>query len=308
MRAHRRAGRARPQRPAGARLARAGGGARGGRARRAAPAQLPARLRGRHLLHARGGLHALPRPQHAARRAAELPRRLARRGGRLRRRRWRCGSGGSPPRADAFVVPSAFALGAAARARRAARRPRARDPVGPAHVRGALARPAPAATRSYAGRLTPEKGVADAIAGVPRAPACRSSSPATGRDARRAARARAGPDVRFTGRVGAGRARRAARAAPRSRSSPRATRRSCRSPRSRRWRPGCRSSPSRAGGLAEIVPERGPAPAGRRRRDGRARSRALWGDAAAGERALAVGARAHRARRWSRPRCGRLRR
>ena len=35
------------------------------------------------LLHARRGLHALPRPQHAAGRAAELPR-LARRGGRLR--------------------------------------------------------------------------------------------------------------------------------------------------------------------------------------------------------------------------------
>ena len=49
--AHRRARRARPQRPSGVRLARAGGGARRRRARRAAPAQLPARVRGRHVLH-----------------------------------------------------------------------------------------------------------------------------------------------------------------------------------------------------------------------------------------------------------------
>ena len=50
--------------------------------------------------------------------------------------------------ADAFVVPSAFALRPAGAARRAARRPRARDPLRPAHVRGALARGRRDATRS----------------------------------------------------------------------------------------------------------------------------------------------------------------
>ena len=44
------------------------------RARRPAPAQLPPRVRGRHLLHARRRVHALPRPQHAAGRGAGLPR------------------------------------------------------------------------------------------------------------------------------------------------------------------------------------------------------------------------------------------
>ena len=63
-----------------------------GRARRAAPAPVPARLRDRRVLHARSGVHPLPRAQHAAGGAAELPRQPAR-GGRLRRRRWRCGSG-----------------------------------------------------------------------------------------------------------------------------------------------------------------------------------------------------------------------
>ena len=50
-----------------------------GRQGRAAPAQLPARVRGRHVLHARRGLHALPRAQHAPGPPAQLPRRLARR-------------------------------------------------------------------------------------------------------------------------------------------------------------------------------------------------------------------------------------
>ena len=57
----------------------------GGRARRAAPAQLPPGLRGGDVLQQpRRGLRALPGPQHAARRAPELPRHR-RRGGRLRR-------------------------------------------------------------------------------------------------------------------------------------------------------------------------------------------------------------------------------
>ena len=66
-------------------LARARRRARGRRPRRPAPAQLPARVRRGHVLHPRRGLHALPRPQHAAGRAAQLPRRIAGRVGRLRR-------------------------------------------------------------------------------------------------------------------------------------------------------------------------------------------------------------------------------
>ena len=76
--------RARPQPAADAGLARAGGGALCGRARRAAPASVPPRMRGRGLLHARRGVHALPRPQHVAGGAAQLPRQ-SRPGARLRR-------------------------------------------------------------------------------------------------------------------------------------------------------------------------------------------------------------------------------
>ena len=97
--------------------------------------------------------------------------------------------------------------------------------------------------------------------GLPRAPGCRSWSPATARSAPRWS-ARAAGDARFVGHVAPGRARRAARAAPRSRSSPRATPRSCRSPRWRRWPPGCPSSPRAPAGSSEAVPEEGLYPPG----------------------------------------------
>ena len=99
--------------------------------------------------------------------------------------------------ADAFVVPSAFALG---------RLERLGAPLGGrAHVIPSVQRafadrsPAGAGTYAlYAGRLTPEKGVADAIA------ACRLAGVplVVAGDGPEAAALRAGaPEVRFTGRV-----------------------------------------------------------------------------------------------------------
>ena len=247
----RRAGRARPQRPPGVRLAGAGRGAGGGRPGRAAPAQLPARVRDRHLLHARRGLHALPRPQHAAGGAAELPR-LARRVGCVygaalalwQRRLGEC--------ADAFVVPSEFALG------------RLRELGAPL---GDRARVIPSVQRAFAdafgggrGPVRAGRRPADAREGVRRRdrgvrarPACRWSSRATGRSATSCSAL--GGDVRFTGHVTPPSWRRSA-ATPRWRSCPRATRRSCRSPRSRRWRPACRSSPRAPAGWRRRCPKR----------------------------------------------------
>ena len=104
--------------------------------------------------------------------------------------------------ADAFVVPSAFALGAAAHARRAARRPRPRDPERPAHVRGALRRRR-RRLRALRGPAHAGEGRRGRDRGLPR-------RGRAARRRRRRARARTrcapppGPDVRFMGRVGAG--------------------------------------------------------------------------------------------------------
>ena len=103
----RRARRARAQPATRVRLARAGRGARRGGAHRVAPASVPAGVRDRRVLHAGRRVHALPRAQHAAGRAANC------RGSRPRRSptepRSRCGSGGCVEQADAVIVPSRFA-------------------------------------------------------------------------------------------------------------------------------------------------------------------------------------------------------
>ena len=204
--------------------------------------------------------------------------------------------------ADAFVVPSAFALRRLRAARRAARRPRARDPVGAARRSRTARAPATGSYALFAGRLAAEKGVADAIA------ACR----AAGRAARRRGRRAAGG--------GAARARgRRATSASRAASTP------------------AELAALRAGAALALVPValRGDPAARRARGDGRGaaggrrrapagwprscprrastrpatspalaeRIRALWRDAAAGEAALAV-ARERTRRPWSPPRCG----
>ena len=174
--------RARAQRASGVRLARAGRRPRGGRARGAAPAQLPARLRDRDVLHARRGLHALPRAQHAAGRAAELPR-VARRVAGLR------------------GVAGALAAAAGGDGRRVRRpeRVRARPAARSWGRRWAGARAwSPSVQRSFAvgvvGRVGPLRAgrrAADAGEGLrrrdpapARRPACRSWWPATGRSSR----------------------------------------------------------------------------------------------------------------------------
>ena len=214
-----------------------------GRARRAAPPQLPARVRGRDLLHPRGGLHALPRPQHAARRAAQLPRRLAGGVGRLRRlagalagpdrgrrpiasssrARSRCGGCGSWARRSTTARACCGRSSASSRAPRAPRR-------APRPLRG------PPEPRE--GRRRRREAAAT--------PGCRSSSRATGRGGRAP---RAGRRRRALHRPGLRRRRLPSCAAtPPSPWCRRATRRSCRWPRWRRWRPGCPSSPrARAG-------------------------------------------------------------
>ena len=223
--AHGRPRGARPQRAPGPRPARAGRGrARGGRARRRAPAQLPAGVRGGHVLHARRGLHALPRAQHVARAcastaAARAPRRSS------TARRWRCTSAGWPACVDAFVVPSAFALAPAAGAGRSARRPRDGDRVAPARVRRASARATRARTRWWPPACRPRRASTwrSRPAGAPR---CRSWWPATARRPRELRALAAGADVRFEGRVGPRAAGRAAPRGGRRRSSRRCTRRS----------------------------------------------------------------------------------
>jgi glycosyltransferase involved in cell wall biosynthesis len=186
--------------------------------------------------------------------------------------------------ADAFVVPSAFAL------------QRLRDlgaPVGDrAHVipsvQRAFAERSLAADGRFAlvaARLTPEKGVGDAIA------ACRAAGRplvVAGDGPQRAEleALAAGADVRFTGRVGAGELaalrRDAAVAIVPSRYAeilPLAALEAMAA--------GLPTVAARSGGLAEIVPaeghyEPGDVPALAERVG------ALWGDAAAGARALAV--------------------
>lgn len=185
---------------------------------------------------------------------------------------------------DAFVVPSAFALG------------RLRElgaPVGDrAHVIPSVQRSFAAASRAAAGRfalvaarLTREKGVADAIA------ACRGAGVpllVAGDGPQRAEleALAAGADVRFTGRVGAGELAalrgEAALAIVPSRYAeilPLAALEAMAA--------GLPVAAARAGGLAEIVPEPGLYPPGEvpALTD---RVQALWGDAASGDRALAV--------------------
>ena len=187
---HRRARRPRPQRQPDARLARARRRARGRRPRRAAPPQLPARVRGRHLLHARRGLHALPRSQHAARAcgstaaAARWPSRPP------TPPRWRSGRTGIAAQVDRFLVPSAFALRRLRAARRAGRRARERAVVGAARVRGRLARRR-RAPRPLRRAAEPREGRRRRRGRLPRGrPAARGGGRRPGR--RRAARARGG--------------------------------------------------------------------------------------------------------------------
>ena len=186
--------------------------------------------------------------------------------------------------ADAFVVPSAFALG------------RLRELGAPiserAHVIPSVQRsfaPASAAADGrhalVAARLTPEKGVADAIT------ACRRAGlplVVAGEGPQRAEleALAAGADVRFTGRVGpdelAALRRDAGLAIVPSRYAeilPLAALEAMAA--------GLPVVAARAGGLAEIVPEPGLYPPGDVARL-QERARSLWRDAAAGERALAV--------------------
>jgi glycosyltransferase involved in cell wall biosynthesis len=183
---------------------------------------------------------------------------------------------------DAFVVPSAFALG---------RLQALGAPLGDrAHVIPSVQREfadaSPAAAGRFAlvvARLTPEKGVADAIA------ACRQAGVplvVAGDGPERARLEAIGGDVRFTGRVGAaelGALRRdAALAIVPSRYAeilPLAALEAMAA--------GLPVAAASSGGLTELVPEPGRYPPG----DTAAlaeRIQALWGDAAAGERALAL--------------------
>jgi glycosyltransferase involved in cell wall biosynthesis len=186
--------------------------------------------------------------------------------------------------ADAFVVPSAFAL---RRLRELGAPVGDKATVIPSVQRSFAERSAAAEGRFalVAGRLTPEKGVADAIvacgaSGVPLVVA------GDGPQRPELERLAAGADVRFAGRVApeelAALRSEAAVAIVPSRYEeilPLAALEAMAA--------GLPVVASRAGGLAEIVPEEGLYEAGVVA--GLAgRVRALWGDAGAGERALAV--------------------
>jgi glycosyltransferase involved in cell wall biosynthesis len=137
----------------------------------------------------------------------------------------------------------------------------------------------------YAGRLSHEKGVADAVAACREAglPLVVAGEGPAEPELRELAR---GADVRFTGRVGAGTLvelrREAAVAIVPSRYAeilPLAALEAMAA--------GVPVVAARSGGLAELVPEEGLYPPG----DARAlaaRARRLWGDEAAGDRGLAV--------------------
>jgi glycosyltransferase involved in cell wall biosynthesis len=182
---------------------------------------------------------------------------------------------------DAFAVPSAFAL---ARLRELGAPLGDRARVIPSVQREFAPASAAAAGRFalVAGRLSPEKGVADAIAACARA-----GVPLVVAGDGPQARELAGADgVRFAGRVGAAELaalrREAALAIVPSRYQeilPLAALEAMAA--------GLPVAAARAGGLAEIVPEEGLYPPGDV--DALAgRVRELWGDAAAGERALAA--------------------
>jgi glycosyltransferase involved in cell wall biosynthesis len=185
--------------------------------------------------------------------------------------------------ADRFLVPSAFALR------------RLRELGAPiddrASVLWSVQRRFADASRAaagrhvlYAGRLSREKGAADAVA------ACREAGlplvVAGEGPAEAELRELAGPDVHFTGRVGAEALaelrREAAVAVVPSRYAeilPLAALEAMAA--------GVPLVAARSGGLAELVPEAGLYPPGDVAALA-ARLRRLWGDAAAGERALAV--------------------
>ena len=207
--------------------------------------------------------------------------------------------------------PQRVRAAAAAAARRAGRRPRVGAVVRPARVRRRRRGPPRGRHVLYAGRLSHEKGVADADRRLPRGrPAARRGRRGPGRG--RAARARRGRRraLHRPRRPGA-----AGRAAPRRRRRGRALalRRDPAAGGARGDGGGLPVVASRSGGLAELVPAEGlfpPADVDALA----ARARRLWGDAAAGERALAVVrertapavvARCARARRTAeRPRVG----
>ena len=183
---------------------------------------------------------------------------------------------------DAFVVPSAFALG---RLRELGAPLGDRARVIPS-VQRSFADASPAAAGRFAlavGRLSPEKGFADAIA------ACRAASVPlviAGDGPQRSELEALARDVRFVGRVSpdqlAALRREAALAIVPSRYAeilPLAALEAMAA--------GLPVVAARAGGLAEVVPDEGLYAPG----DVTAlaeRVRALWADAAAGERALAI--------------------
>ena len=282
---HRRARRPRPQRAPRVRLARAGGRARGGRARRAAPAQLPPRLRGRDVLQRRG--------EDCTRCHGRDTRpgvRLNCRGSRAEARsstprRSRAGSGRLGASADAFVVPSAFAL---------ARLQALGAPLG-----GRACTWSRTSVRAFAERLARGRRAARARrrrgsrptrASTSRSRACAARGPPARRGGRRpATRASCGarrvpaPTCASPGRVPRGRARAAARGR-RARDRALALRRDVR-PGGRRGDGG--GPAGRRVARRRAAPTSCPTPtsrawATRTRWPGVARR--LWGDAAVGER------------------------
>ena len=193
-------------------------------------------------------------------RAAQLPRRLAGGVGRLRRLAGAVAGAGSPRRPIASSSPARSRCGACASSARRSTTARAccgrSSASSPRRSRAAAGRHV-----LYAGRLSHEKGVADAVRRLPRrrAAARRRRRRAGGRRAPRARRGRR----RALHRQGRRRRRSPSCAAtPPSPSSPPATRRSCRSPRSRRWRRACRSSPRARAAWPSSCPEEGLYPPG----------------------------------------------
>ena len=276
------------------RLARAGRGARGGRARRAAPAQLPPRLRGRDVLQRRGedctrchGRDTLPG------RAPELPRHR-RRGGGLRR-----GAG-------AVAAPA----GRAGRRRRRAQRVRGASACARCARRSTGARPRRAARRARrspsararrpASTRSSPRAWRRRRASTSRSQACARGGPAARRRRRRPAGRRAlrarRRGARFVGRVGGDELAdlRAARGAgDRAVALGRDLR-----PRGGRGdgRRACRSSATRDRRAARARRRRRARGARRRRRARPPPRAARFGDEAPGARGAAARPRAGRAR------------
>ena len=277
----------------GVRLARARRGARGRRARRRAPAQLPARLRRRRLLHRRA---ASARAATAATRCPGVLRNCrgsAPRGARLRRRAGALAAAHHRRSCDAAIVPERVrAARACARSARRCRRAThvlahpgaARSPTRSTRRQGGYA--------LFAGRLEPEKGLGVAIE------ACRLAGHPARRRRRGLASARASraaPASRFAGARRRRRALAALRAGARVALMPSLTARDLRPRRGRRrWPPASPSPASAIGALPELVPAEWLGAAGRRRRRWR---RAIARDRGRPARGRArAGARAHGAR------------